>query len=693
MKSKKRKKIRKKQKKLDRRISGERIDLYSAKINSYRLKYPVLSDKLESFKSTSPLNLNLAEEKESVSAKQWSSGMKHWESIEKNKSKQVKRYQESHLLIDSSYTNLLYCFAFYLNVVPKPAYIEVKNEIPVDSVKSIAEPPVVEVDTVEEIKEDKLLEFLYSVQVGAYRSDRIPGRLQNIDNIFTTLAPNGLYRFSAGKFATIKQADAHKNKIRSAGITDAFVVAYLNGERISITQAKKIETTGTYLLTEDKKEITIKNIPAKSSTFFTVQLGVFRGKPDLTKIPKDEPVFSSKLNTGLTKYTYGNFNNHSEAIKTQNIIRESGISDAYVVKVQGGEIATVGQQKQPDIPVVQNKNYSIENIQKFNGLFYSVQIGVFKQAQNPDRFMGIDPIYFITESGFYKYFTGICSNINETVLIKNKVRNFGISDAFVVAFYQGNKIELSSARRIMAEGDAQIEQSQKVIISRKTTPKPNQSEANPKYETSKKRGELFFTIQLGIFGSKLENLSGVRIEPLYQFQTSDNRYKLTCGKYNSYETAQEDRNKVVITGYSDAYIIAFFNGKSVLIREAQRLLENRENIIFAKEERVRIRSEIDPSTISSEDIEYRVQIASFREPAHVNVVASYIEIAGSYGLSDFLDENGMTVYTVGKFKTYSEALKARKYLINNNAPGAFIVAFRGYKQIPVNEAIRITEKD
>ncbi|MCU0359279.1 MAG: N-acetylmuramoyl-L-alanine amidase [Bacteroidia bacterium] len=50
---------------------------------------------------------------------------------------------------------------------------------------------------------------------------------------------NNVLKYTSGKFDSFKEATAHKNELRNKGLTDCFVVAFQNGERISITEAIK----------------------------------------------------------------------------------------------------------------------------------------------------------------------------------------------------------------------------------------------------------------------------------------------------------------------------------------------------------------------------------------------------------------------------------------------------------------------
>ncbi len=55
-----------------------------------------------------------------------------------------------------------------------------------------------------------------------------------VENVF-----NGLYRYSTGSFRTYSEAEAYAKRLQSRGIHDAFVVAYRNNERISISSQMK----------------------------------------------------------------------------------------------------------------------------------------------------------------------------------------------------------------------------------------------------------------------------------------------------------------------------------------------------------------------------------------------------------------------------------------------------------------------
>ena len=50
---------------------------------------------------------------------------------------------------------------------------------------------------------------------------------------------NGAYRYTSGRFQTNADAIARQNEVRNLGFKDAFVIAFINGERGTLKQAEE----------------------------------------------------------------------------------------------------------------------------------------------------------------------------------------------------------------------------------------------------------------------------------------------------------------------------------------------------------------------------------------------------------------------------------------------------------------------
>lgn len=82
-------------------------------------------------------------------------------------------------------------------------------------------------------------EVVFMVQI-ATRDKKIPlndpafRKVKDVD----VYEYNGAYRYTSGHFATKAEAVARQAEVRAVGFTDAFVIAFVNGERASLKQAE-----------------------------------------------------------------------------------------------------------------------------------------------------------------------------------------------------------------------------------------------------------------------------------------------------------------------------------------------------------------------------------------------------------------------------------------------------------------------
>jgi len=79
--------------------------------------------------------------------------------------------------------------------------------------------------------------LIFKVQIGAFRNPIPQDLFSGMTPITGETTPQGFTRYTAGIFLKYSTADQVKNEIKSLGYNDAFVVAFLNGKRISMNEA------------------------------------------------------------------------------------------------------------------------------------------------------------------------------------------------------------------------------------------------------------------------------------------------------------------------------------------------------------------------------------------------------------------------------------------------------------------------
>jgi len=81
--------------------------------------------------------------------------------------------------------------------------------------------------------------IFFTVQVGVYTKPTKNNALESLPALHVELMKNGNIRYMAGNFKTLQEASAFKNELRNGSIPDAFITAYENGNRITISEAKQ----------------------------------------------------------------------------------------------------------------------------------------------------------------------------------------------------------------------------------------------------------------------------------------------------------------------------------------------------------------------------------------------------------------------------------------------------------------------
>lgn len=84
-------------------------------------------------------------------------------------------------------------------------------------------------------------EVFYSVQITTSidKKELVPENFHGLEGV-EYYVDGGLYKYIVGRATDLKSADALKQKMRTSGFQDAFVVALADGKRISLSEAQKL---------------------------------------------------------------------------------------------------------------------------------------------------------------------------------------------------------------------------------------------------------------------------------------------------------------------------------------------------------------------------------------------------------------------------------------------------------------------
>jgi hypothetical protein len=188
--------------------------------------------------------------------------------------------------------------------------------------------------------------LLFRVQLGAF-SKRLPTTfLKNIGGIMEFKADDGLWKY------------LHKNSYKSAkeaaeltislaidyGVKDAFIVAYKDGKRISLTLAG-VESSAVENIKPTKT-----NVLDKSAVKFKIQIGSYKNQLPievLNMFMKLERVEQAELSGGLIRYTTGGeFTSYDEAESFKLSVIEKGIGSAFIIALHHDDLIPISKAKE-----------------------------------------------------------------------------------------------------------------------------------------------------------------------------------------------------------------------------------------------------------------------------------------------------------------------------------------------------------
>lgn len=226
----------------------------------------------------------------------------------------------------------------------------------------------------------------FRVQIGAFRNQLPNNTFKGLSPLYGETTRNGYYRYTAGDFEKIEAANAVKNDLRKLGYRDAFVVAYLNGKRITASEAiaymakegKFVDVNSPQsagitenlnipkaILTENEPQVNpadlvqvTKEIEQINGLLYTIQIGVYTKQATKQGLLNLQPIYTKQLPNGLFRYTAGIYNDTVKVMADRNRIVELGISDAFVgAYLNGNSISfTDGKKRQNLDPDVRMEN-------------------------------------------------------------------------------------------------------------------------------------------------------------------------------------------------------------------------------------------------------------------------------------------------------------------------------------------------
>jgi len=289
------------------------------------------------------------------------------------------------------------------------------------------------------------------------------------------------------------------------------------------------------------------------------------------------------IGTDFIRYFSGNFNNMDAAIIRRSALRSSGYSDAFIRSWKNGEAITLlslqentGIAASPINSVaavrrtsIGNINFSTTNISSLQGVYYTVQVGVYSRPRTSALIFGIKPLYHKRmQNGYWIYYSGIFNSIADATVKKDEIVVQGVKDAFVVAFNNGNSVSLVQAGQQIRRGVDTPDDDDIVILEDASLQIDSQWNMSQQARITSNIN-MKYKVQVGVYSNPV-NLSWIasQLDGSYSvdsFQNDNGKYVYTIGDFAN-DTDARSLLKEIQEFVPDAFLVGFKAGNKKYIK-------------------------------------------------------------------------------------------------------------------------------
>lgn len=388
-----------------------------------------------------------------------------------------------------------------------------------------------------------------------------------------------------------------------------------------------------------------------------------------------------------------------------------------------------------------------------DGLVFKVQIGAFKSPLPNNTFKGLTPVIAqTTPSGYIRYMAGNFDQYGSANAVKNDLRNLGYSDAFVVAYYNGVRINLNEATDKAKAAGQTIEPTANTsagitvnsnVPKNTFTPATNNNVASNTVVDSQpaditneleKMNGLLYTVQIGVYSKQVTRGQLFNLKPIYTEKLPNGLYRYTAGIYNQSGKLLEDKRKVVDLGVKDAFVSAYYNAKRIPFAEGQKLqtennslkMETENPIVFNGASAPTVNTNVSANNTTTTQpfvnntptptvapfsngvttgpvptaengvktdeagISFKIQIGAYKNQVPNDVASKFLNIK-TWPVQNVVI-NGLYIYTIGNFTSAAFAKKLKDEAISVGITDAYITVYKDGKKLYGAEATQYLSK-
>lgn len=224
----------------------------------------------------------------------------------------------------------------------------------------------------------------------------------------------------------------------------------------------------------NRRRVIPMDITIPDGTVYRIQVGAFSNPLDPNTFAELDPISGETVGNGVVRYVVGFFVTYDAASNVLDGVHDLGYKDAFVVAYKNGKRISIGNSIQYSKEVVSSLNTSktdtngigvlLDYYNSFpnaakakiitpeSGLFYTVQVGVFKQPVTAAELNNTTPLNIdILPSKKIRYSVGRYEDLSQVLAMNDDLNQKGFPDAFVTAYKDGKRIAVSKAKQYFGD--------------------------------------------------------------------------------------------------------------------------------------------------------------------------------------------------------------------------------------------------
>ena len=321
-----------------------------------------------------------------------------------------------------------------------------------------------------------------------------------------------------------------------------------------------------------------------------------------------------------------------------------------------------------------------------------MQIGVYSKPVPNNALFNIQPLNSQrTDNGYIRYSTGILLSEEEATVRKDEVVEIGITDAFVTAYFNGERITPEEALAILTRDGADV------LVGKQAanTDATDNVEVEEEKVTYFKEG-VFYKILIGKYADAIPGEFAtllLQTENVFEIEVDiEGRSCLVSTKLATNDDLVDRLREFADLGIEDMQVLTYYKYDVIPYDEGQKILNDEElNQLNPYDEMQGISA--NPFIYEKDAVYFKVKLGEFEDniPSEFTNLLFLHEADENIYKEETIDD--LTVFFTGSVRDYQEAATAAERLKEKGFENAKVIAYHKYDEISIEKAREILEQE